>query len=82
MLEVLGNSLKNTSKGVSKCKVYEQGRTAPPLSIQITGFLLATYCVRYPCGDPQLDEKTNKFILEDILDYIKNTERFSGSLFN
>ena len=23
MLEVLGNSLKNTSKGVSKCKVYE-----------------------------------------------------------
>ena len=33
-------------------------------------------------GDPQLDEKTNKFILEATLDYIKNTERFSGSLFD
>ena len=33
-------------------------------------------------GDPQLDENTNKFILEATLDYIENTERFSGSLFD
>ena len=32
-------------------------------------------------GDPQLDNKKNKFILEATLNYIKVSERFSGSLF-
>ena len=32
-------------------------------------------------GDPRLDENTNKSILKATLLFIKNTERFSGSLF-
>ena len=32
-------------------------------------------------GDSQLDNNKNKFILETTLNYIKNSERFSGSLF-
>ena len=31
-------------------------------------------------GDSRLDNNKNKFILEAILNYIKNSERFSGSL--
>ena len=32
-------------------------------------------------GDSQLDNNKNKFILEVTLNYIKTSERFSGSLF-
>ena len=32
-------------------------------------------------GDSRFDENKNKFILEARLKYIKNSERFSGSLF-
>ena len=32
-------------------------------------------------GDPRLDNNKNKFILEGTLNYIKTSERFSGSLF-
>ena len=32
-------------------------------------------------GDSRLDNNKNKFILEATLNYIKNSERFSGSLF-
>ena len=33
------------------------------------------------CGDSRLDNNNNKFILEATINYIKNSERFSGSLF-
>ena len=33
-------------------------------------------------GDPRLDENKNNFYLEATLSYIKNTERFSGSIFD
>ena len=33
------------------------------------------------CCDQRLDEQTSKFILEDTLNYIRNTERFSRFLF-
>ena len=33
------------------------------------------------CGDSRLDNINNKYILEATLNYIKNSERFSGSLF-
>ena len=32
-------------------------------------------------GDSRLDNNKNKYILEVTLNYIKNSERFSGSLF-
>ena len=32
-------------------------------------------------GDSHLDNNKNKYILEATLNYIKNSERFSGSLF-
>ena len=32
-------------------------------------------------GDSHLDNNKNKYILEATLNYIKNPERFSGSLF-
>ena len=32
-------------------------------------------------GDSRLDNNKKKFILEATLNYIKNSERFSGSLF-
>ena len=32
-------------------------------------------------GDPRLGNNKNKFILEGTLNYIKTSERFSGSLF-
>ena len=32
-------------------------------------------------GDPRLDKNKNKIILEATLNYIKISERFSGSLF-
>ena len=32
-------------------------------------------------GDPRLDNNKNKIILEATLNYIKVSERFSGSLF-
>ena len=32
-------------------------------------------------GDPRFDENKNRFILQETLSYIKNSERFSGSLF-
>ena len=32
-------------------------------------------------GDSRLDNNKNKFILEATLNYIKTSERFSGSLF-
>ena len=32
-------------------------------------------------GDPRLDNNKNKLILEATLNYIKVSERFSGSLF-
>jgi len=33
-------------------------------------------------GDPRLDKKSNKFILEATLSYIKSTDRFSKSIFD
>ena len=33
------------------------------------------------CGDSRLDNNKNKFILEVTLNYIKTSERLSGSLF-
>ena len=33
-------------------------------------------------GDSQFDENKNKFFLKATISYIKNTERFSGSLFD
>ena len=33
-------------------------------------------------GDSQFDENKNKFILKATINYTKNAERFSGSLFN
>ena len=33
-------------------------------------------------GDSRLDGNKNKFILEATLTYIKNTDRFSGSIFD
>ena len=33
-------------------------------------------------GDSQFDENKNKVILKTAINYIKNTERFSGSLFD
>ena len=32
-------------------------------------------------GDSHLDNNKNKYILEVTLNYVKNSERFSGSLF-
>ena len=32
-------------------------------------------------GDSQFDENKNKIILEANINYLKNSERFSGSLF-
>ena len=34
------------------------------------------------CGDWQFDENKNEVILKATVNYIKNTERFSGSLFD
>ena len=34
------------------------------------------------CGDSRLDNNKNKFVLEATLNYIKNSERFSGSSFS
>ena len=34
------------------------------------------------CGDSRFDENKNKVILKATINYIKNTERFSGSLFD
>ena len=33
-------------------------------------------------GDSRFDENKNKVILKATINYIKNTERFSGSLFD
>ena len=32
-------------------------------------------------GDSQFDENKNKIVLEAAINYLKNSERFSGSLF-
>ena len=32
-------------------------------------------------NDPRFDKKTNKFILDTTISYVKSTERFSGSIF-
>ena len=32
-------------------------------------------------GDSRFDENKNKIILKAIINYLKNSERFSGSLF-
>ena len=32
-------------------------------------------------GDPRFDEMKNRFILPETFSYIKNSERFTGSLF-
>ena len=32
-------------------------------------------------GDSRFDENKNKFILQATINYLKNSERFSGSLF-
>ena len=32
-------------------------------------------------GDSRFDENKNKIILKTIINYLKNSERFSGSLF-
>ena len=43
MLEMLGNSMKDISKGISKRKIFIKNE-----ELRITGLLLATYCVWYP----------------------------------